>query len=404
MIQGSGSESGTSDEEENTKVESQEEAEELSGKLGLQNIDEKLMHSVLENDKETIDNGKLINDSLNQGFSAFSPDLMFEQLVQNYKMAKQIYGESILRLLSGYNPGYMEKNINVPEFQKEIKKRVEEKISNLKNQGLIDSDGFFTDKGYDLASIVLYVTELDDLEAKGEMGEKYNKKVSSTGDVIAWKNFNKNDKYSDIDIKKSVKTAIRRNHKNLELTDLKSVQRHAKGDIEIIYALDASGSMKGQKIEASKRAGVALAYKATSAKDKVGLLVFGSEIIKEIYPTRDFSQLANSMSKITPKKETDFEKTIENSIRMFSDNNATKHLILLTDAMPTVGEKPEEETLLAVEKARDRGITISLVGIKLNEHGLELAKKITELGKGKLYLVKDLDKLDQLILEDYYSL
>ena len=91
MIQGSGSESGTSDEEENTKVESQEEAEELSGKLGLQNIDEKLMHSVLENDKETIDNGKLINDSLNQGFSAFSPDLMFEQLVQNYKMAKQIY-------------------------------------------------------------------------------------------------------------------------------------------------------------------------------------------------------------------------------------------------------------------------------------------------------------------------
>ena len=55
--------------------------------------------------------------------SAFTPDLMFEQLVQNYSLAKQIYGESIIRLISGYEPDYVKKNIGIPEFKKELKEK-----------------------------------------------------------------------------------------------------------------------------------------------------------------------------------------------------------------------------------------------------------------------------------------
>ena len=53
-------------------------AEELSGKLSFQQLEDKLMHSVLENDKKIIDSGKLISDAINQGISSFTPDLMFE--------------------------------------------------------------------------------------------------------------------------------------------------------------------------------------------------------------------------------------------------------------------------------------------------------------------------------------
>ena len=81
----------------------------------------------------------------------------------------------------------------------------------------------------------------------------------------------------------------------------------------------------------------------------------------------------------------------------------TKHLILITDALPTIGKDPEKATLKAVSGARAHGVTISLVGIKLDKRGEELAKRVVALGKGRLYAVRDLKDIGGLVLEDYYS-
>ena len=81
----------------------------------------------------------------------------------------------------------------------------------------------------------------------------------------------------------------------------------------------------------------------------------------------------------------------------------TKHLILLTDALPTKGLIPENETLKSVGNARSENITISLIGINLDHKGVELAKKIVEIGQGRLYTVKDVEEIDKIILEDYQS-
>ena len=59
------------------QIHEKEEIEELSGKLSFQQVEKKLMHSVLENDKETIEQGKLIRDSINQGLNSFMPDLLY---------------------------------------------------------------------------------------------------------------------------------------------------------------------------------------------------------------------------------------------------------------------------------------------------------------------------------------
>jgi len=44
-----------------------------------------------------------------------------------------------------------------------------------------------------------------------------------------------------------------------------------------------------------------------------------------------------------------------------------------------------------------------VVGVKIDD-GEELAKKIVEIGQGRFYKVKDLENLDLIVLEDYYSL
>ncbi|MBU90428.1 hypothetical protein CMO94_02700 [Candidatus Woesearchaeota archaeon] len=385
------------------QIHEKEEIEELTGKLSQQQEENKLMKSVLENDKETIEKGKLISDSINQGMDSFTPDLIYQQLVKNYSMAKHIFGPSLLKLATGYDPDYIKKNINIPEFQKELRFRIQKNIEKLKEEGLLSKDNEINDKGIELASLVMYFEELDKITPTGILGEKIHKRVSIYGSKEDFRNYKKGDRYKDITIKKSAKLAIRRGHKKLQEKDLRVYERQSKGQSYIVYALDASGSMKGAKIDACKRAGIALAYKAIDERDKVGLIVFGSEIKTAIEPTLDFSYLLKSITCAKASKETDLVASLKKSIELFPNENITKHLILITDALPTIGKEPEKETLQEVSIARNNSITISLIGINLNEKGKKLAEKIVELGEGKLYTVKNIENIDKVVLEDYYS-
>ncbi len=377
----------------------QEEIDELSGSLSSQQEEDKLMHSVLESDKKSIDDGKLVADAINRGVGAFNPDIMYEQLVQNYSLAQNLFGETILRLLSGYDPNYIKRNIKIPEFQKELRERIARNVEELKEKNIIDNDGFITDTGVKLASLVLFAQELDKMVSMGVVGEKLKKDLYGDRDQI--KKYVKGDRYKDIALKSSVKVALRRGKSSLQKDELRTFERKSKGQISLIYALDASGSMKGKKLESCKKAGIALSYKAIESKDKVGLLVFGDDIKEQLEPSYDFSTLLEKITRIRAAKETNIALTIRKSLELFPRTSQTKHLILLTDAMPTVGKSPIKDTLEAASLARDQGITISVVGIDLKKEGKELAQKLVEISEGKLYLVKDLEEIDKIVLEDY---
>ena len=384
-------------------VEKQTSIDEFSGKLKFTNIDDKLMHSILENDKEKIEEGKTIKEAINQGITAFTPDLLFEQIVKNYQQAEKIFGKTLLKYVSGYDPRYLERNIKIPEFQRELKKKIGENFEKLKHEDLIDKDGTINEKGIELASLIMYIEELDNIMAKGDFGQRIHKKTYIYGSKEDFRPYKQGDRYRDIAIKKSVKTAIRRKHEKLEIEDLKVHERESKGITYIVYGMDASGSMRGKKIETSKKAGIALAYKAIENKDKVGLITFGTKIKQRIEPTNDFGMLLKSMTRVTASMETNFIEMIKEAIQMFPNEKVTKHLIILSDALPTVGKEPEEDTLKAVSQARSNEITISLIGIGLDPKGKRFAEKIVELGEGRLYIVRDLEEIDKIILEDYYS-
>ncbi len=375
---------------------------ELSGKME-RSKEEKLMHTVLESE-EAINEGKLIMESLNQGISSFIPDQIFENLVKDFKVAKSIYGEKLLRQLTNEDEDALSRNLRLPEYQRIIKKRIQEKIEKLKDSELVNKSFGLTEKGYELAAFSLYMEELDHLNAKGLIGEKLNESISHYGDKIDFKKFKKGDRYKDIYLKRTLRKAIRRSHKDIAVDDLEVYQRQSKGKIYIVYGLDASGSMKGEKIKICKKAGIALAYKAINELDKVGLLVFGSDIESVIEPTTDFNLLLREIIKITAKKETNIALTIRKAIEIMPSENVTKHLILVTDSLPTYGKNPEKETLDAVSEAIYSGLTISVVGINLDEKGKKLAQEISEIGKGKLYEVKKLEELDSIIIQDYLSL
>ncbi len=390
----------------NVPVAQKEAINELFGKLKSDPELNKLMHSVLENDQTSIEKGKIIEAAFNQSIGAFSPDIMFEKLVRDYRMAEQLYGERLIQLLTGYDPNYIEKNIGIPEFQREIKKKLKDTVSGLRASQLISKDGTVTDKGITLASLVICLEELDRLVPKSSWGEHISEKKNVYGSKAAIKPFAKHDRYRDIAIKKSITTAIRRGHAVLHEKDLKSFERQSRGTFEIIYAVDASVSMKGEKLSHAKKAGVALAYKAIQNKDKVGLILFSDDVIAEVPPSLDFVRILSVLTCVKASRQTNIARTIFKACELFG-RNAAKHLIILTDALPTAtanSSDPEKETIEAACVAANQGITISVIGLGLTKEGGALAQKIVEVGKGKCYSVKNTKEVDMIILEDYRGL
>lgn len=390
------------EQDDEVELEEASEVEELQGKMARNPDEERLMHSIMENDEQKIDDGKLLAESVDYALGSFTPDMMFEKLVQNYRNAQRLFGPTIIRELTGYDGGFVEKNLKVNEFREELKRNIHRNIDRLKKEGLLDKEGSVTQAGLQLASLVLYTEELDHLQTHG-LGRRNVKERSHYGEKDEVVTFRK-QRYKDVDIRASIMRAIRRGHKRIVREDLKAVTRRQEGKISIVYALDASGSMRGQKLNISKKAGIALAFKAIADENDVGLVVFTSKIERSIPPTRDFVQLLEELTKVRAGQETDIGLVIDHSLQIFEPGVHTKHLILITDALATRGDDPRKIALEAASKACAAGITVSIVGINLEKEGESLAKEIVEIGQGKLYRVTNLGEMDAIILEDYERL
>ena len=377
------------------------EVEKLDGALERSDSDEsKLPKTVLPDDEQS-STGKLLNEAIDRGIS-FNADTIYQNLVSKYRDVENIYGETFIRELSGYDSRYIQRNSKIPEFKRKLKDVIKKRLDEMKRSNSIDSNGIPTDDGVKLASISLCIQELDKITPKDIIGEQIQEKDRSVGPKdYTEEGISKKFSYKDISVRKTLKSAARRSHKEIQPEDIKSVSRKGKGSIYVVYGLDVSGSMKGPKLNVGKKAGVALCYKAINQHDKVGLVAFNSEIVDSVEPTDDFNFLVDRMINLRASKETNLVHAIEKSIELFPPGDHTNHLLLITDAVSTVGEA--DETIQAVLKAKSSNITISVVGIKLTE-GLELAQNIVEVSGGNLYVVKNLDELGNILLEDYYSL
>jgi len=381
-------------------VEEMSSTEEMGGSPGRNADKEGLMHTVMDGDSNNIDLGNMVLDSTSNGASFFTPELLMEKLVKDYRSAEQIIGPSLIRRLTGFEPGFVQKNVNIPEFRRELEKQIRENVKDLKDKGVLNKDGSWSNDALELAAVVLATQELDHLSACGILGRRVHKQRSVSGTREETKPFT-NDPYRSLSIQQSVKTALRRGHTKIVKEDLKAFDRQARGGASIVYAIDASGSMKGAKIAQAKKAGVALAYKAIQNGDKVGLVVFEKTVQASVAPTRDFSLLLSTLTRLRPGSETDLAESVRVCSELFSGRADTQHIILLTDALPTIGSDPDARVLDQVALTASVGISVSVIGIGLDKQGETLARKIVALGNGRLSVVSDVSDLDIIILEEY---
>jgi len=93
--------------------------------------EEQKIMSTVDSGETDQDKGKLAEEMINNSIGSFTPDMMFQNIVNNYRNAEKLYGQTIIRELTDFEPGYIEKNINIPEFKRELKKNIAANMKNL---------------------------------------------------------------------------------------------------------------------------------------------------------------------------------------------------------------------------------------------------------------------------------
>jgi Mg-chelatase subunit ChlD len=395
------------DQEEGTgpEMDRMQKGEELDGKLNSDFEEERLAHTVIEADKDKIDSGMLIDEAFNQNMGGFMPDMMMKEMVTNYKNAEKLFGQTVIRELSGYDPRYIDKNIKIPEFQREVQRKISDKVQELQDKGVVKKSGGFTKEALDAAALFMMEQEFKQTpKGYSFLGEQVHKIHDQSGEKSTVRPYKKTDAFRNLALRATIKQSIRRGHNRIEHADLQTYDREARQQINIVYCLDTSGSMKGEKIRLAKKAGIALANKAIHDQNKVGLVTFGSTIQKKVRLTKDFFTFVRPLTTTTTGNETDIGLAIKQAQVILHGAKGIKHIVLITDGQHTRDENPTKAVLEEVAKAQHDDISVSVVGIGLDEEGLELVKQVVDHAQGNLYAVHATEDIGGVVIADYNSL
>lgn len=388
-----------------TNIDDTHGGDELSGNVGRDPDHERLAHTILDVDTDQVPDGMLVEEAGNQNLSSFLPDMMFKEMVKDYKNANKLYGDTIIRALTGYDPRFIDKNIKIPEFQRELQKKLKDKAEDLQDKGIVSAGGRFSTEALDAAALFLINEEFEErTDGYSQLGQQVHKAATVTGEKSTVRPYARGDAFKDVALRKTIKQAIRRGHTHITEDDLHSFDREMRQQVNVIYALDTSGSMKGEKIRLAKRAGVALAHRAIRDRNEVGLVLFDTKP-KDVVPlTTDFFTFTRPLAICSPGQETDIAQAIAKGTELLEDAKGIKHIVLLTDGLHTTSSDPNTAVLEQVGIAASQDITISVVGIALDKLGEALARTIVDHSKGKLYSVHGADEIGGVVIADYHSL
>jgi molecular chaperone DnaK len=133
----------------------------------------------------------------------------------------------------------------------------------------------------------------------------------------------------------------------------------------VVFALDVSSSMDGEKIHNAKTAVINSTRELLSAGPEgtqVGLVTFGSSAEVRCPPSADGAKFERAATKVQTWGTTAMDQGIVRAVDMLSPAPAgvERQIVLVTDGMPD----DQARTLAAAQRARDRGASLLILGFE----------------------------------------
>jgi Ca-activated chloride channel family protein len=154
----------------------------------------------------------------------------------------------------------------------------------------------------------------------------------------------------------------------------------------ISLAIDASGSMDGEKIEQAKAAALGL-IKQLRPTDQISIVSFSDAVSVQLPTTRvgnarevGAAIRALSVGGLTAMYD-GLEAAFKQARQATQEAGTVNRVLLLTDGNPTVGKTDGKDFVSLGQGMREAGITITAIGIG-NDYNELLLQKIAEAGGG----------------------
>ena len=247
----------------------------------------------------------------------------------------------ILMLLNIPAYGDVDKIIKFPE----VKKKIQEESAKLEDEfkKTIKTEEFET---YLLKK---YLEQIEDLLV-GENLEKEEKRSGVKEKSIP---FTYSKKF---DVKETVKSFIKQEYKFY--SKLNKDNKKAN----IVFLLDFSSSMKGEKIEDLKKFMVYFFFKEEKKIKNIYLFNVDVKKVKSL----------PEILKESPKGATNLAK----AIKIAAEENQDSIIYLITDNVPTMGE--ERDLMKAIEELKAKNNKLIIILLKPEKKSIELAQKMSD--------------------------
>jgi Ca-activated chloride channel family protein len=169
---------------------------------------------------------------------------------------------------------------------------------------------------------------------------------------------------------------------------------------DVVFVLDTSGSMRGEKIEQARSA-IEYCLDHLNRGDHFNIITFGTDVrsFRDDLVERTPATLAAArefVDDVVANGRTNISGSLEKALAGKATEGRERIMIYLTDGAPTVGELIPEKILEQVKKANTNGTKIFVMGVghDVNAHLLDQLAEITD---GSSEFVAPREELDAKI-------
>ena len=163
-----------------------------------------------------------------------------------------------------------------------------------------------------------------------------------------------------------------------------SAGREARIDKDVVFVLDTSGSMRGEKIEQA-RAALAYCIRQLNAQDRFNIITFGTTItsfrdtLAEQTPA-NVDAAEKFVEELVANGRTNISGALATALLAHSTPGRPRIVIFLTDGTPTAGELVNENIVAQVRQANPSGTRIFVMGVghDVNAHLLDQLAEVSD--------------------------
>jgi Ca-activated chloride channel family protein len=169
---------------------------------------------------------------------------------------------------------------------------------------------------------------------------------------------------------------------------------------DILFVLDTSGSMRGEKMEQARSA-IDYCLEHGNKGDRFNVITFGTMVssFRDELVAADKANVAAArefVDNVIANGQTNISGALEKALAGKAEEGRPRIMMFLTDGAPTVGERIPEKIVEQVKKANTGGTKVFVMGVG-NDVNAHLLDQIAEVTDGSSEFVAPREELDAKI-------